>query len=657
MLGQGETIKDYQHRFPILLGAIVLFFGLLSIRLFFLQVYRGDVYRKFSEQNSLRQEKIPGPRGQILDREGRILVDNRLQLDVTLIPQFAPKVAPVLETLAQIVDEPLEKIEDRYKRARVGSFKFQPLTLLRNADWDSVVQIESLKSELPGVDVESRIRRTYLHKSVGSPLFGYLSEVSKEEIKQSEKRGDKTYDLGDWKGRSGLEKQWEKYLRGVDGVRYVEVDAHGRRVSGPGDSTQSGAQFLNLPAEVPPKSGNNLVLTLDEDLQLEAAKSMYGKMGAVVALDVRTGEVLAMISQPGLDPTDWGNKGADLWSGVKNNPYSPLLNKTIQEHFPSGSTFKVFTALAALEKGIFNENTAVFCPGYYKFGRRIYNCHIQGGHGAVTLRQAIEGSCDVYFYTIASRLGIDAISKMASNFGLGSKTGIELEGEVPGTMPTESWKLQALKQEWTPGETLSAAIGQGYNLVTPLQIALAYATLVNGGNLYRPYVVSKIETETGEVVRRFSPELISNYKVNPKHLEAIKEALSDVANSPRGTAHSFLRTPNKLISGKSGTAQVMSFNREDLFKPCQNLPFEKRHHAWFVGYAPRENPEIVVSVLGMHECGGSRNASPVVRAVIEKYWQKKKAKESLLGPQPSEQAKLNPAQIDEQMVWAWQNSN
>lgn len=663
MLGQGETIKDYQHRFPILLGVIVSVFLLLAMRLVFLQVYRGDEYRNFSEQNSLRQEKIPGPRGQILDREGRVLVDNRLQLDVTLIPQYAKNVPSVLAKLSEITGEPVEKFEERFKRSRAGAFKFQPLSLIRNADWDSVVKIESEKTFLPGVDVEARIRRTYLHKNIGSTLLGYLSEVSRDELKSFEKIGDRSYSLGDWKGRSGLEKQWEKYLRGTDGVRYVEVDAHGRRVSSPeGESSSEKTHFLNLPPEIPPKAGNNLVLTIDEDLQLKAAEAMAGKIGAAVALDARTGEVLAMISQPGLDPNEWAEKSSDLWAGVKNNPYSPLLNKTIQEHFPAGSTFKVFTALAALDKGIVNENTAVNCPGFYKFGKRVYHCHLKAGHGPVRLHEAISGSCDVYFYNIAARMGVDAISKMAMNFGLGMRTGIELDGEIPGLMPTESWKLQNLKAEWTPGETLSASIGQGYNLVTPLQVAVSYATLVNGGNLYKPYVVSRIETAEGEVVRRFSPELISNYKINPTYLSIIKDALHDVANAPGGTAFAFLKTPEKLISGKSGTAQVMSFNKEDLFRPCTDLPFERRHHAWFVGYAPKENPEIVVSVIGMHECGGSRNASPVVKAVIEKWWQKKKLRENPIGPAPVSQAKNQgqPLQIQDPQAfntppleWGW----
>ena len=640
MLGQGETIKDFQFRFPILYGAICALFFLLSMRLVYLQIYRGQMYRNFSEQNSLRKEKLPGPRGQIYDRESRLLVDNRLQLDITITPQFVGNPRTVINRLAEISGESSERLYERYKNKLNGAFKFQPVTIIENAPWPTIVKIESDKVGLSGIEVEPRIRRTYLNQQVGSHLFGYLSEVSKQDIDEVNRSGLGEYSQGDWIGRSGLERKWEKFLRGADGVRYVEVDAHGHRVSqgSPeisvrGLSAASSGNLLNtLPRDIAPRAGKNLVLTIDEDLQLTAAESMRGKMGAVVAMDPRTGEVLAMLSQPGFDPTEMASKGPELWQSIKNNPYSPLRNKALQDHFPAGSTFKVFTALAALDAGIVTEQTSVRCPGFFKFGKRIYNCHLRSGHGWVTLHEAIKGSCDVYFYQLASRIGIDAISKMASNFGFGQKTGIELSNEVPGLMPTEEWKRKTYGQEWTPGETLSAAIGQGANLVTPLQLAVAYSTLVNGGNLYRPYVVSKIEDHEGNVVKRFAPELVSNYKINARHLEVIKQALFDVANSPGGTAFAFVHTPEGLISGKSGTAQVMSFSRDDLFKPCPNLPFEKRHHAWFVGYAPRENPELVVAVLGMHECGGSRNASPVVKALVEKWWKKKKDLEALQGP-------------------------
>jgi len=641
MLGQGEAIKEFQPRFPILMIVITVIFCLLGLRMFFLQIIRGEFYRTFSEQQSLRKEKIPGPRGQIFDRNNHLLVDNRLQLDIAITPQFVKSPAEVIGALAAIIKEDPKKLLEKYKARVAGAFKFQPVVLVENASWEAVVKIESNRSHLSGVEIEQRIRRTYLNEKVGSHVFGYLSEVTKKEIASQRAKGVlQNYEQGDWIGRSGLEKSWENYLRGNDGARFVEVDAHGHRIT---DSRQR-ALLRELPGNIDPVPGKTLYLTLDEELQMTAAEAMLGKMGAAVALDPRTGEVLAMLSNPGFDPTELVTRGPELWTSIINNPYEPLRNKAIQDHYPSGSTFKIFTALAALESNVVSESSTVNCSGSFRFGSRVFNCHKKEGHGPVNLHSAIAGSCDVYFYQIAAKLGIDSISNMAKRFGFGQKTGIELGNELTGLMPTEEWKKKRYNQPWSPGETLSAAIGQGANLVTPLQLAVAYATLINGGNLYRPYIVSRVEDLNGEIVESFGPKLQGTVKINQKDLAVIKAAMNDVANAPGGTAQAILKTPEKLISGKSGTAQVMSFTKEELFKPCINLPFEKRHHAWFVGYAPQENPEIVVAVLGLHECGGSRNAAPVVKAVIEKYFQRKKDRQlQIAGPSLIPQAELEKA--------------
>lgn len=631
MLGQGETIKDFQHRFPILFGVLVGLFGLMLLRLGFLQIYRGQEYRMFSERNSLRQEKLPGPRGLILDRDGRVLVDNRLRLNITVTPQYVSNMNEVLGRISELSGEPFERLRDRYRSRVTTAFKFQPVSVVDHAPWPLVVQVESKRHELPGVEVEPAIRRHYLHKQVGAHVYGYLSEVTRKDL-ESERAKRLGFSLGDWVGTAGLERVFDEYLRGQNGVRYVEVDAHGHRV----DRSEEGRSILrHLPADIPPKPGHNLLLTIDERLQLVAAEAMKGMLGGTVAIDPRTGEVLAMISAPTFDPTELSEKRNELWASINNNPFRPLVNKNISDHYPSGSTFKVFTALAALEEKIIDQKTTVFCPGSFRFGRRVYHCHKEAGHGHVDLLESLRGSCDVFFYSIASKMGIDPISRMASLFGLGRETQIELDREVPGLMPTEGWKLKALKEEWTPGETLSASIGQGYNLVTPLQMAVSYATLVNGGNLYKPYLVSGIESVDGKAVKRFSPELLSNHKVNAEFLTVVKEAMAQVVNHPNGTAYHFARSPNVTISGKSGTAQVVSMTKEELFSPCDSLPLERRHHAWFVGFAPRDNPEIVVSVLGLHECGGSRRASPVVKSVIEEWYKNKKLKEALQGPSPA----------------------
>lgn len=629
MLGQGQTIKDFQNRFPWLFYAICFVFLLLATRLTYLQVLRGAFYREFSDKNSLRKEKVPGPRGLIFDRNYQLLVDNRLQLDITITPQYVREPQQLITKLAEIGGESKDRLMNRYLDKTKGAPKFQPITILENTDWPTVVKVESSKSLLSGVEVETRIRRTYLLQEIGAQLFGYLSEVTKKDLEQASRKGGEPYELGDWIGRAGLERKWEKYLRGNDGVRFVVVNAHGHRLSQEGQENVPGS----LKRDIVPQSGDNLVLTIDADLQAAAAQGMKGKMGGVVAMDPRTGEVLAMISQPSFDPTEMTSKGPELWQSFMRNNWGPMRNKTLMDHFPPGSIFKPFTALAGLDAGIIDENTTVNCTGGIRFGNRVYHCHKV--HGYVNLHRAISGSCDAYFYQLATRIGVDPISKMAMQFGFGKKTGIELLNETSGLMPTEAWKLEALKEPWQPGESLSVSIGQGYDLVTPLQVANAYSTLVNGGNLYRPYVVSRVEGQDGKIIARFGPEVMGTYRVNPKHLEIIKQGLFDVANDPHGTAYAFVHTKEKLISGKTGTVQIATQTKEELKKPCLSHPFEKRDHAWFVGYAPRDNPEIVVAVFGMHDCAGSKGAAPVAKAVFDRWWEKKQAEAALRGPQPA----------------------
>ncbi|MBS1984158.1 MAG: penicillin-binding protein 2 [Bdellovibrionales bacterium] len=628
MLGQGQTIKDFQHRFPWLFYSICLVIFMLALRLVYLQVLKGNFYRRFSEQNSLRKEKLPGPRGLIFDRNYKLMVDNRLQMDVTVTPQFVKDPVAVITRLAEMGGESAERLLARYNEKTRAAPKFQPVSLIENAPWPLIVKIESFKEGLSGVEVEPRIRRTYLQEQIGAHLFGYIGEVGKEELEKYNKNGTE-YELGDWIGKFGLERRWEKYLRGNDGVRFVVVNAHGHRLQ---NNTPDTSVPGSLKRNLPPQPGNNLVLTIDADLQEAAAKALQGKMGTVVALDPRTGEVLAMVSQPSFNPTEMTNKASELWQGFMRNKWGPLRNKAIQDHYPPGSTFKVMTAIAGLEAGVIDENTVVNCTGAMKFGNRTYHCHKT--HGPVNLFGAIKGSCDIYFYQLAIKLGVDPISKTAMEFGFGRKSGIELFNEVPGLMPTEAWKMKALKQPWTPGENLSEGIGQGYNLVTPIQLANAYSTMINGGNLYRPYVVSRIENQQGEVVARYGPEVMATRRTNPKYIDMVKAGMFAVANDPHGTAFRAVHMKENLISGKTGTVQMTSQTKEELKRPCLTKPFEHRDHGWFAGFAPRENPEIVVVVFGLHECSGSGGAAPVARVVFDKWWEKKQAESALHGPQP-----------------------
>ncbi|HVJ63775.1 MAG TPA: penicillin-binding protein 2 [Bdellovibrionota bacterium] len=627
MLGQSEAIEEFQEKFPILSAAVLLVFVALMARLFYLQIYRGQTYFEFSQQQSVRKEKLPGPRGRIYDRHGRLLVDNRMQIDITINSQFSPDPKQTVQDLAKLVKIPFEKLWTSYNEKRKLVQRFESVTLIEDAPWETTVQVETRKTDLPGIDVTPRIRRVYLEKEKDTHLIGYLSEVNNRDLDASKKRG-LGYQTGDLIGRAGLEKQWEKSLRGVDGARYVVVNAHGHRIT----AGANASQVLKLKdTEVEPKAGNNLVLTLDQNLQDAATRAMEGKMGAVVALDPRTGEVLTMLSKPSFDPNLVLDTRSEIWTSLVKNPYGPLRNKAIQDHFPPGSTFKVITALAGLKEKVVSPQTRVFCPGYYKFGSRIFSCHKKGGHGEVDLVTAIKYSCNVYFYNIAAKIGIGALADMAKSLGVGSKTGIELSGETDGLMPEEKWKRRTQGADWLPGETLSVALGQGATIVSVLQLAQAYAALVNGGNLYRPYIVSRVENSQGNVIESRGPELVGRTKLEPGDLDKVREGLRQVVNEPHGTGYYAVRSQKVQIGGKSGTAQVMSANRADLFKPCAQLPFNRRHHGWFAGFAPIDKPEIVVVAFGMHECAGSAVAGPIVKKIIEDWWDAKHPPE----PQPA----------------------
>jgi penicillin-binding protein 2 len=624
MLGQKETLEEFKKKLPLLIYIIAFFFTVILFRLLYLQVYLGPTYRFFSQQNSLRKEKIPGGRGLVFDRNMNLMVDNRLQVNLSMLPGSSFKNDnDILHKISQFTQLPYDELIRNYKKQKKLQAKFSPLVIFKNLPWENISKIENHRSELPGIDISPNIRRLYLEERMGSHLFGYLSEVDKNDLAYFEKK-KLPYELGDWVGRAGLERKWEKFLRGKDGYRYVVVDAHGRRLNEK-ETTNSLTDLIDQNQQ--PKPGNNLILTIDLDLQKAAADALEGKMGSIVAMDPRTGEVLAMHSMPGYDPTELTLKASELWLSYLKNPYGPLRNKAIQDHFPPGSTFKIFSALAALKNKVVTPQTTVFCPGFFRFGNRVYHCHKQSGHGQVNLQKAIRQSCDVYFYNLATKLSINQLAEEAQLFGLGQLTKVELDNEVRGLIPTEEWKKSAFGKEWVAGETLSSAIGQGYNLVTPLQLANAYATFVNGGKNYKPYIVSKVVSPNGDVLKRFGPELLHVHDIPADHMDIVKKGLFDVVNNPEGTGYWKVRSDKVAISGKSGTVQVISLSKDDLFKPCARLPFNKRHHAWFVGYAPAENPEIVVAALGMHECGGSIAAGPMVKTVIEKWYEKKMAEQ------------------------------
>ena len=619
-LGQEEQLREFQDRFKFLYAALFIGVGVLTVRLVDLQILRGDQMRQFSEENRIKRVKIPAPRGMIFDRNRRLLIDNHPAFDLEIIPQYlkeSKREAQVIRMISILLKMKEEDIRKTLKRAR-GQPSFIPVKIKTDLSRDEVAEIESWKISMPGVQVSEEIKRTNIYEDVGSHLLGYIGEVSQSELPVLNKEQSDRYKLGDSVGKFGLEQRMEDTLRGIDGEKLVEVDALGRTKL----SSRSGRMLDGLP-EKPPIPGKNTVLTVDQDLQQAAVEAFGEKVGSLVAIDPRNGEILAMISRPSFNPTEF-SRGipAELWSKLLANESKPLGDKTIQDHYPPGSTFKVVTAIAGLEEKVIDENTRFHCSGKLPFGGRIFHCHKKEGHGDVNVVGALTGSCDIFFYKVAQRLkSVDDIAKWATHMGLGRKTGVNLSREVPGLVPTEAWKMKRFKQPWSAGESLSVAIGQGYVLVNALQLANLYASIGNGGTLYQPHLIRSIESNDGQVEQEIAGEVADRAELSPKTRDLIMQGLWGVVNAPGGTAVS-QRLPGMDFVGKTGTVQLMRIAEDKIYQKCDSMPFKDRHHGVFAGFAPAKNPVIAVAVIAEHGCSGSRGAAPIARAVVKKYLEK-----------------------------------
>jgi penicillin-binding protein 2 len=470
---------------------------------------------------------------------------------------------------------------------------------------------------MPGVQVSEEIKRTNIYGDIASHLLGYIGEVNSAELPIINKK-DTRYKLGDSIGKFGLEQKLEETLRGVDGKKLVEVDALGRVKLGKGKN-----RVFSGSLEKSAIPGKNLILTIDQDLQQAATKAFGDKIGSLVAIDPRNGEILAMISRPSFDPTEF-SRGIPtaLWAKLLANENRPLRDKTIQDHYPPGSVFKVVTAIAGLEEGVIDENTKFHCTGSMRVGNRVYHCHQKRGHGEVNVVNAISQSCDVFFYRVAQKLkSVDDIAKWAIHLGLGKKTDISLAREVPGLIPTEAWKQKRFNQPWNAGETLSVAIGQSFVLTTAVQLANLYASIANGGTLFRPHIVKEIESYGGQVLKEFKPEILDKTGLKPATYELVKQGLWGALNMPGGTAY-LSRLPGMDFVGKTGTVQVIRLSADKIYQKCEAMKFRERHNAMFAGFAPAKNPVIAVAVIGEHACHGSSGAAPVAKEVIKTYLEK-----------------------------------
>jgi penicillin-binding protein 2 len=622
-LGQEEQIRELQDRFKYLYAGLAVGVLIIFSRLVFLQILSGEKMRQFSEENRIKRVKIAAPRGMVFDRNGKLLLDNRPAFDLEIIPQYlkeSKKSAETLKVLSKLINMKEEEL-----RATLDKFKSQPsfipVKVKSDLTREEVALVEAWKIDMPGVQVQQEIKRTNLYGDVAAHLLGYIGEVSASELPQLNKAGEK-YKLGDSVGKFGIEQKLEDVLRGDDGEKLVEVDALGRIKLDRGSRGAVG-RALSSDMEKTATPGKNLVLSIDQDLQMAAVKAFGDKAGAIVAIDPRSGEILSMVSRPAFDPTEF-SRGipAEMWKALVTNENRPLRDKTIQDHYPPGSVFKLITAIAGMEEGVIDDKTQIFCPGFVTFGNRTFHCHKREGHGYVDVRTAITKSCDVFFYKTAQKLkSVDDLAKWAFYLGLGRRTGIPLAREVPGLIPTEEWKQKRLGAPWTPGETLSVAIGQGYVLTTILQLANTYASIANGGTQYRPYFVKRIESIDGQVISESKPEVLDTHRLKPKTSKAIRDGLYDVVNTQGGTAWT-QRLPGMDFVGKTGTAQVINLSKATVFSKCENMRYRDRHHGLFAGYAPADDPKIAVAVIAEHGCHGATAAAPVAKAVIETYLKK-----------------------------------
>jgi len=597
-------LKMLKKRIDIAMALIIFSAALLLTRLWYLQIYRGDEYAKLSEINRIRIQEIAAPRGNILDRNGQPIITNRPRFNVVWSREDAPNPDAVIKDLARILNEDISVLLDRI-RAGTENPRYMPTRLKEDIDWETLAAIENKHLSLPGVRIEVMPSRDYLYGDFASHFVGYLGEISPAELAQSRYA---KYQSGDQIGKQGVEKIFEEYLKGEKGRNYLEVDVHGFE--------QRQMQLQD------PYPGNDLQLTLDIELQRAAEEAMADKAGAVVVMEVNTGNLLVMCSTPPLHLQEFvGGISSTAWNKLLNNPLNPLLNKTIQGQYPPGSTFKIVTALAAISEGVITPDASFFCGGALNFGNRRYGCWKKGGHGTVDFQRALIESCDVYFYSVGMRLGVDNIAKYATSLGMGRKSGIEIEHEKAGIIPSSAWKQQRYKQKWQDGETLSVAIGQGYVLTTPLQVCRMTAAVVNGGTLYRPQIVHSITAPDGKILKTFAPTSEGKILGSAHSLALIKEALVGVVNSPGGTAK-VVKLPDVLIGGKTGTAQVVGLTHVEGMSE-KNIPYKYRDHAWFTSFAPAEKPEIAVTVLVEHGQHGGSAAGPVARAVYKRYFELK----------------------------------
>ncbi len=603
MAGNTEKSRVFTRRAIILGGAKTALFSLLAGRLYYLQIIEGTEYHKMAEENRINLRIIAPPRGRILDRYGVPLAINDQSFRVVLLPEQVNELKPLLENLGRYIalDDADKKRIERDMRERSG---FNAVIVRDNLTRDQMDMIAIHTPELIGIDLDAGEVRSYPYGETTAHLLGYVGMASKNEVDRAEADEDNILGVPGYRvGKNGVEKQYERDMRGRAGDVEMEVNAHGRVVR----------ELMRHD----PTPGQDLTLAIDIGLQQFAQQRLAREEGAsAVVLDIFTGEVLVMASQPSFDPNLFTyGISKDDWDSLNKDVRSPLMNKAIGGVYAPGSTFKPITALAALEADIVDPKARVYCPGYYELGDHKFHCWKKGGHGSVNMVEAMAGSCDTYFYDLGKRVGIDKIQAMAQRFGFGKKLNVDIPHEQGGFVPNRAWKKTNKHQEWQQGETLVSAIGQGFLLTSPLQLAVMAARIANNGLAITPHVAQKI----GD--RVVAPKQWPSMGLDPKNLKIVQDGLYAVVNEQTGTAYG-ARIPDKgmEMAGKTGSAQVRHISeaeRLDGVKKNETLPWRERDHALFAGYAPVDSPRYAVAVVVEHGGSGAHDAAPIARDILK----------------------------------------
>ena len=641
-LGRHPEGRELRVRYFWLGGFFLAGLALLAINLYRLMVVRYDEFLVLSQDNQFKDVRVRAPRGLIRDRRGETLVDVRPSFDVFVTPAFCIKcAAEVLPRVGDLIGwtEADRQRAEALVKATHGPQRYQPLAVAVDLSRDQLDALEAHLHELSGVEIERVPHRNYKAGPALAHLVGYMNELSPEEFERLSREvpGERPrYALGDFIGRRGVERAFESELRGRDGWRKEVVNARGEKM-------RDAEGRVISHEESAPKPGNNVVLSIDARLQAEAELAFPGTAGAVIVLEAKTGFLLAVVSRPSFDPNVLtGRVSAAQMAAFAKDPLQPMVNRAAAAHYSPGSTFKPITLLAALQSGSFTPSTLTNCPGGYRLGSRTWRCHKEAGHGPVDAHRAMQVSCDTYFYRVGDTLGIDPIGKMGKAFGLGAPTNLGVVAEVPGIMPDSAWHDRVTPGGYTKGMALNTAIGQGDVNVTPLQLAVAYAALGNGGDVWQPQVVRRVESPDGALLKEFAPRLVQHVDMTPEQREVMRDALVAVVNEPGGTAYRS-RLKDVVMAGKTGTAQVSRLGQVRLKK--EQMDYFTRDHAWFAAFAPADDPEVAVVVLNEHGGHGGSDAAPTAAAVVARYFELKRSDGTAFGPgwQPPAPASPPPA--------------